>query len=522
MSDEGTPLRELLEAPVREVTLLEDRARVVRRGAAKLGPGTTRLRIDDVAPVISDKTLTVRASGEGVRVVDARVVRRAITRADGDGAPPESVAALEQERDRLDAELDARKDKRAVLSAQANAIANVAGLCLRDLATDVSWGRDVGGTWTSRLDDLSERERSLRQEVVDIEADIADLQRERHRLEGRLAAADHPTEREWAGIEIDLVADVAGEHGVAVDYLVPGACWRPYHTAELIGGAVRWSTDACVWQHTGEDWRDVELRFSTERPSLGIDPPELASDVLAARKKSDDIVVAVREQEIDTVSVDGAVGAGPPELPGIDDGGEALSLRAATQAAVPSDGKPYRVPLSSFEANAETQLVAMPELSACVLLKSIQSNTGTDPILAGPVDLIRDHGMVGRTSVLFVSPGERFELGWGPDAELRLKRVVDSTTEKSRMLSSWITRKHVTEVHLSNIGASDRTIEVTERLPVSEIEKVKVEQDRGDTTDKVAADDNGFVRWTVELPAFGRTTLELAYTVKKHEDVRGI
>jgi len=56
--------------------------------------------------------------------------------------------------------------------------------------------------------------------------------------------------------------------------------------------------------------------------------------------------------------------------------------------------------------------------------------------LAGPVDLIRENGFVGRTSVLFIAAGERFELGWGPDAELRVKRHSESKQEKSRRLSS--------------------------------------------------------------------------------------
>ena len=46
-----------LRAPVVEVTVLEDRAHVVRRGQLELGAGVTRLKIAGVAPVLADKTL---------------------------------------------------------------------------------------------------------------------------------------------------------------------------------------------------------------------------------------------------------------------------------------------------------------------------------------------------------------------------------------------------------------------------------------------------------------------------------
>src|SRR5262245_26298473 len=50
------------EVPVTEVTLLEDRALVVRRGIVELPPGRSRLRITPVAPVLVDKTLAAELS----------------------------------------------------------------------------------------------------------------------------------------------------------------------------------------------------------------------------------------------------------------------------------------------------------------------------------------------------------------------------------------------------------------------------------------------------------------------------
>lgn len=58
-----------------------------------------------------------------------------------------------------------------------------------------------------------------------------------------------------------------------------------------------------------------------------------------------------------------------------------------------------------------------------VVLKSEQSNTAQFPILAGPVDLLRVTELVGKTEIGFVAPGEKFALGWGPDAAMRVQRT---------------------------------------------------------------------------------------------------
>src|SRR5690606_39939108 len=129
---------------------------------------------------------------------------------------------------------------------------------------------------------------------------------------------------------------------------------------------------------------------------------------------------------------------------------EALGLRGRVKATVPGDGRPYRVPIFSFEAPAETALICMPERVAAVMLRSRQPNSAEHPLLAGPVDLIRNSGLVGRTSILFIAPGERFELGWGPDSSLRVHRKLEELSFERRALSSWTRKPRRVTIRLSN------------------------------------------------------------------------
>src|SRR3712207_3769871 len=68
---EGT----LLEAPVRSVTLLEDRAQVTRRGAVRVSAGQNRVRVQGVAPVLQDVSLRAEVLSGKARVADIRVRR---------------------------------------------------------------------------------------------------------------------------------------------------------------------------------------------------------------------------------------------------------------------------------------------------------------------------------------------------------------------------------------------------------------------------------------------------------------
>lgn len=526
----------VVDLPVTTVTLLEDRAHVVRRGSLALGSTAERVRVERVAPVASDRTLAVAlVEGTGVTVVDARIRRRAVVRLRDGEATPSDVRpereALERERDELLQKLAELRAEREGAGRQAAALDRAAALGMGELAEDVSWGAPVDDGWGARFDELAAEQGALGRRQVELDREMDRLDAVLERLGARIAAFDGPAEEERADLEIDLQGSAGAACVLRVDYVVPGACWRPCHTARLFdaesgkAAQVEMETDACVWQNTGEDWREVELVLSTERASLGVEPPRLASDVLRAVRRSETVVVEAREQEIETAglgSAEGAPRAISAELPGIDDAGEVQTWRAPERATVPSDGRPHRVRLGSFRGDAEVELVAFPELGPSVLLKSAQDNRGTGPLLAGPVDLVRSSGLCGRTSIRFVAPGERFELGWGPDADLRVSREVEALDEKSRMLSSWAVRRTLVRVKLSNLGAEPRKLSVTERLPVSEVEKVRISVDAERVTGRRKPDENGFLRWSVSLEPFGHDELELVWELRRHEDVVGV
>jgi hypothetical protein len=500
--------------PIDSVTVTEDRAHVRRRANIDVPAGVSRLRIEGVAPVIADKTLRVRANG--AKTGDARVVRKKVT------TEPEKAHAETVH------ELDDEKRARAVcaanvkrLQAQLTLMQEAQRRVLEELAEDAGRGTLADVESGKRAAEaFEERERAVYAETLAAQRKQRDLDKAIARLEARLAQTGHEESRITAAIELVLESDAAKKCELVIEYLVPGACWRPQHTATLKDGAISITTDGCVWQNTGEDWPNVALALSTERPSLGQKPPELYDDHLTVQRKSEVLRVEQRDEIVQTT---GLGGAPAPRVPGIDDGGEVRVLASKARATIPSDGRPYRVPTHAMDTKASSTLVAYPELAEAVLVRATASNAGKLPLLAGPVDLVRESGFVGRTKIPLIAEGERFDLGFGPDPHVRVRRELEIVEEEPGLLpSNWIGRSHRVRVHLSNLDTSARKIEVTERIPVSEIEKVEIHFDEKKTKPAVKPDKDGFVKWTVDLPTRGRASLELRYVLRRHKDVVGI
>ena len=507
--------RQRVELPVVEVTVLEDRARVRRSGTAELAAGFTAVEVAGVSPVIVDKTL--QATSDRGSVADVRIDRSSVQRIDDQD---EALRALEGE---IEATEDAvsrmrRRLERVMIALEQ--LADAGAQTIADIQLDASWSRIDREAWDASLDGLHEREKHLRDERLGARLELDERIRLLARLRARRASLVSPSDAVRATLLLDVDIDAAGACTITVDYLVPNACWRPYHRAVREADAIRFASDGCVWQNTGEDWVDVRLRFSTQRPSLGAEPPPLGEDVLRAKKRREAIVVETRSQTVETGSLKGG-GASAPEVPGIDDGGEALELEASDPVSILSDGRPHRVPLFEFETRMDLDRYAVAELVAAVLVRTRQENAAPYPILAGPVDLIVDGGHVGRTSVLYIGPRERFELGWGPDPDLRVHRVRERRAPEANLLRNWTRVEHLVTLKLSNLGDEKKQITLTERVPVSEVEKVQIEVDASRTTGGVTPDENGFLRWPKTLAAFARVEIELRYSVRQHRDVEG-
>jgi len=525
-----------LAAPVVAVTVLEDRAQVTRRGTARVAAGQQRVVIEGVSPVLVDKTLLCTAAG--ARVLDVRCERYVAPWRDVAVGSTELAATLR-------AELAVAVASRATADARAraahsesSALDELLGAAMADLAVAATRGT-ASGDADARLAALDAQAAAARARRVEAELAVQDAAGALARLHARVNRAVAQAGEDAARIVIDLAADAPGDATITCGYVVPGAAWRPYHRARLVrdsAATVEWETTACVWQATGEDWPEAQLTFSLERPSLGVEPPELADDEVRARRRPDTVTVEARDQEHQTTGLGG--GGGPREVPGIDDGGLGLVLRGARAITVRADGAPHRVPIGGFTSPAELALVAIPLRSPWVHVRARLTNAGSSPILAGPVDLILAAGYVGRAEVGFVATGERVDVGFGPEADVRVHRDETRTRDDAGLLGGWNVQTVRVALRLSNLGTTARDIAVTERVPVSEVERVEIvtsppdafqlgidDEPTGELIQQVSArqiDARGLVTWQVALPARGRRAVTLEYKIKSRRDVEGV
>ncbi|WP_152648880.1 mucoidy inhibitor MuiA family protein [Streptacidiphilus anmyonensis] len=528
------PSADLLPLPVTAVTLLEDRAELTRTHRLGAVPaGVHRLRLGPVTPLVVDHSLRGELAGvPNGRVLDLRVVRRwtpqppaAVT-----GGPGEDASATERQVHDLSEQLRRTELEVDRLSGRVAVLDQLLGDLHRAIAEGAGAGEAQPQSWAEELD----RAEAAHEEHAEA---LRDARLRRGRLKEQLIRAQQAWEDAEtrpmvlsAHIEasVELPAASAGDAQLSVRHLTPCALWRPAYRATLEEDEreqprLLLERDAFVWQRTGEPWHDVRVTLSTARPARAAEPPYLAPDVITLRERSGEerrtVEVDLREVEIPDVGpADLASPALLSVLPGVDDGGEARSLSVPQPLSVPSDGRAHRVALGGASAAASVELSCAPELTPVVVrtVRFRHTSDAAEPLLSGPVDLVRRGGFVGRADLRFTAPGATAEIGFGSEDTFRAVRSVTETRETGALTGRSVRGREV-GVTLSRFAPPDAgpvRVVVRERIPVSEVSGVEIRVDKERTTPPPdAVDADGIVRWELTLAPDERRTLLLRYDI---------
>jgi uncharacterized protein (TIGR02231 family) len=490
------------------VTFFEDRARVERLARVELSAGVHKLRFEGLAPAAVDSSVVVRS--ETLRIDDSTFDRQWII---GASEHPGEVALITQEYEKLRDEAERLLVEQNLLESDKTRLHLILQNTLEALSLELPYATTFPPAAKRSVEDAWKSLRTMRDAEHQVTGARVDLVQRYDALLARAKSLNVEQARMTNTLEVAVRAEQAGSHAVQVLYTVPCALWRPMHRASIKGGNVHFECAAALWQASGEEWTDVEVRCSTARSTQRAEPPVLQDDWLSTRERvTKQVIATVREQ---TLSTTGA-GVAQDDVPGVDDGGEVRLLTAKSRATLRPDGRLHRVPLFSFTTPAALSRVCRPEIATEVFVRAHFANTSNAPLLAGPVELVRDGTNVGLSKIGFVAPSEKTVLSFGSEDSLRVRREARENRETAKLTGKQSIHREV-ELFVSHTGDETLTFAIEERVPVSELKEVEI---RVDT--RPLPDADGIVRYEVEVGPERTLDLHLKYTVIASSDIRGL
>lgn len=186
---------------------------------------------------------------------------------------------------------------------------------------------------------------------------------------------------------------------------------------------------------------------------------------------------------------------------------------------IPSDGQPHRVALLCAETVPTLRMLTVPGERPEVYREAELQNPCEAPLLSGPVDVYVEGSLLTTASIDHIDRGGTLRVGMGVEDRLRVARNVRSDEDTAGLLGGSMVVTHTVTIELSSALGQPSTVEVLERLPVSEDKSMTVEllavrpEASPYTQAERGAPIRGGLQWRIQLAAAGKAKIEYQYRI---------
>ena len=529
-------MKKNIEAEIAAVTVYTDRALVTRKNTISLTGEEKQLILSGLPVTLLQDS--VRVAGQGTSTVSILGVK--VESVFTPEVPLESINQIDRQIQTLQNQQTSLNNQLSSRQLQLDFIQELSEKSQIQYAINLSKQQTNLEQTQALLDfignkciDYSDHINELEQQQEDINNQISALEQQKHNL---LV----PQNKQYFNLIIFIETSEPTEFKLEVSYLVNQVSWNPLYDLKLDTQEKQLDLVyiAEVKQSTGENWQNVALTFSTAKPGLGTVPPKLQpwyidvynsvikkSPVLPSfpmMMKSRNMIMGYDSDD----SYDDELEENSPEnyteaiivAATVAQSGSVVTFDVSGDGNIPSDGAPYKITLFRDRYPAKLEYVAIPRLVSFSYLQAVVTNLPTGvTLLPGKANILRDRTFVGTTTLENVAPSQEFILNLGIDDRWKIERDLVQRQADKNLIGN---KKRITFAYrliITNLQAQDSTIKLTEQLPVSRNENIKVRLVQAEP--KIKLGEMGVLEWSLNIPEGNRQEIYYQFTLEYPPEV---
>ncbi len=509
---------------IKTVTVYPDRALVVREQLLRLPAGKIKLRFENASPSLIPHSMQAFCGQSGCFVQGVHsYIEKNLTYKNP------QVDRLAKKMDELDAQLE--KQKNIVVRVQKE-IAELKRykkyLALAIAHSSVESKTVTARQWQLAMDFLRSRLMSANAEKKKAEETIARI-KEQIGLIGkqvRQLRASGAKDTRIVEISLDILKPMNSR--VSFSYLIGNAAWHVSYGMYLKKNhQIHIEYYGNVKQQTGEDWSNVDLRLSTAKPASGTKRPGISSLLVYGKKQTQKTVYRQTEEKVFQQS------SSRPEIPQksdkanaftrVEKAGLSLVFRINKKSTILSRDQKQRVTITQFTTpQAQMNYRLVPSVSRLAHLVARVKHNSEYPILQGRADIYRYSGFVGQSNVMYTPQNSQLIVGFGADRSIKVRRNVSRKTESIGVITSEKRFTTHIETAVEFHGKGQYPLYVWERIPVSQVEEVKVKLGEKTSSGYDSVNErDGIFKWKLQMSPGQSRNIQLHYQVTVPKNFRG-
>jgi uncharacterized protein (TIGR02231 family) len=538
------PKKQILNSTIVAATVMVNRAIITRTGSIKLEVGDNQISLKDLPTSLIENSVRVSGDGpEGAKIIGVELKKEYLVEVKDEKLQElqKKVEALRLQETALKNELEEMNANLAIMNELAKTVSTDLARGYSRKQIDVS---DLDKAVRYIIDQMNAthgRIRAKNLELIELQKKITALQNEEDNLSSM-------QEKETNVINIDIEAANPGDFDIKVEYAVYGAEWYPIYDARVSTDDMKvdFTYYGIVKQNTGENWTNTVITLSTapEAPSTTlpdiqpwyINIYEPARNMVTRDRRSADKSGMMQMQQAElpppapaSMSEAGFGGglrdefkpapkkvAAREPVAKVETSGETVVYKIEKPSDIPSEEEtPKKLMIGKFELPVEIRYLSIPKVIPEVYTKAKITNSTEFMFLPGEVNLFSDSEFIGSSNLENVAPTEKFQFSLGITKAIKVKRGLT----KREVTSGGVVHKdkrikYAYRIKVENNKKSDARITIKDQLPLSQHEKIKIEDvGWGEGTEPTKKNDMGILEWSFILPSGKKRNIDLEFSV---------
>ncbi|MBW4568466.1 MAG: mucoidy inhibitor MuiA family protein [Tolypothrix carrinoi HA7290-LM1] len=520
----------IVDTQIKAVTVYADKALVSRRGIVSL-TGQERSLVITALPMI--ETESVRVSGAGS--VAVRLLGVSSDRIFTTEPVAERVAQLHRQIQQIEAE---KRHLQAQVDALALQSSFIAGLREK---TEDPFAQSLARknlSLSETLDFLNFLGSQYSEYAIasgECKSQQQELDKQLQVLYASLQKIQTPLPKESVSLIVAVEPAGAGEFELEVSYLVNSASWNPLYDLRVssTSDTVHLGYLAEIIQNTGEDWINVDITLSTAKPGLGTLPPKLQPWYIDVPRPAAQLMTTRRirqrpmsipaapmaiagtaedsDNELDNAEED--LIAAETVVAEVSKEGSVVTFKLSGGGNIPSDGSPHKTTIFNDDYPCNFDYIAMPRLvSFAYLQANVKNSANGATLLPGKANIFRDNIFVGTTQLDNIVAGQEFKLNLGIDEGWKIERELVERQVDKKLIGNQRRITYSYRLIITNLLNSEANLKLTEQLPVSRNEQIKVRLIRSNP--QIQLGEMGILEWMLTLAPEERREIYYQFTVE--------
>ena len=518
-----------IESQITSVTVYSDRAQITRSATTYLTKGEHKILFDELPQGIIQNSIQANGKGNAVlRDVTFKTEQFAKITDETKKVLNDELIELQDKKITFnDKKLQAQDEKRVVKSILAKLTSTT------EKTENVELDPEK---WIKMVEFYRSKQETLDKEIRDTDKLVRDVNAEIDRVQREIRKAGQQAYKYKNMVEV--LVDVQKEGNLTFDlsYIVYGPSWSPIYDLRVDSQekTMHLTYKSNIFQTTGEDWNNVDLKLSTAKPNISAQPPELSPHYISiyypqpVREKSKRMGIKPSYSNQMAYTVDAmSVSESSDKMDleeilysesTVESGATSVVFDIDGSNTIKSDNEPHLVTITIQEFTAGFRYSTIPKHSQYAYLKAKVKNDSDYPFLPGDTNVFLDNNFVTNSYLKAVAPTEEFWTFLGIDESIKVEykfiKKYDETgglfVEKNKKIFEYL-------IKITNNKKTQEEIVVWDQLPISQNEKIKVkliEPKYKENTEILKINEHKYIEWFFEPQPGEEIIIPFKYSVE--------